>query len=579
MIRRLLIAILIGLFFGNAESRAQTVVAGADELNGTGGPDGWTNVLYINESIPFDFGGTGQSQGVLTYVNFWVADSRAETGIFTPFIAEPLNDDPQTGDEFVIRAIGTTREGGTDWECGGLYQYPFHDTEQFVVQNDWLVGFMSSDPLGEREDALSPIPFAGAGVEGWLTGTATAGSGAPAIEVGEVILEGGSQTFPDGAGLREYQFQVEAAAGTTQPPLAPGGKVGDACPQPAAGNVAGTAAITGAGGPDGWTNVLYINEERPFDFSEFGADSGTLDEVRFFVAPGREFTGLVTPFVAEPLVDSPVTGDDFIVRAIGTTREGGVDWEESGEVAFPFSDTETFEVQSGWLAGFVSSDPLGESDLAQSPIPFVGSNINGWLAGSPSAGTGSPAIELNEPILEGQGATNVDAYGFRDYAFQIWASTGPPAEPGDFNADGLIDAADIDLLTAEVVAGTNNLRFDLNEDGFVTDDDRTVWVDEIKNTYFGDANLDGVFASDDFVAVFQAGKYENDVEDDAGWAEGDWDGDLDFDSSDFVKAFQGGGYELGPKAAVSAVPEPGGMLLLLTALWPLSRTRRRRSMV
>ena len=62
------------------------------------------------------------------------------------------------------------------------------------------------------------------------------------------------------------------------------------------------------------------------------------------------------------------------------------------------------------------------------------------------------------------------------------------------------------------------------------------------------------------VAVFQAGKYELEV--DAGWAEGDWTGDRRFGSEDLVVAFQDGGYELGPRGAVSAVPEPSCAILL-----------------
>ena len=52
----------------------------------------------------------------------------------------------------------------------------------------------------------------------------------------------------------------------------------------------------------------------------------------------------------------------------------------------------------------------------------------------------------------------------------------------------------------------------------------------------------------------------------AGWAEGDWNGDGFFTSDDFVTAFQDGGYEQGPRTDVAAVPEPGGVVLLLTGL-------------
>ena len=59
----------------------------------------------------------------------------------------------------------------------------------------------------------------------------------------------------------------------------------------------------------------------------------------------------------------------------------------------------------------------------------------------------------------------------------------------------------------------------------------------------GDANLDGRFNSSDLVKVFQAGKYEDSIFQNASWEEGDWNGDGDFDSQDLVMAFQLGWYE------------------------------------
>ncbi len=135
--------------------------------------------------------------------------------------------------------------------------------------------------------------------------------------------------------------------------------------------------------------------------------------------------------------------------------------------------------------------------------------------------------------------------------------------PGDFNADGLLDAIDIDLLTAAV--GGDDLKFDLNSDGFVTDADRDVWVIDLRKTWYGDADMDGLFSSADFVSVFVIGKYEDDVDGNSTWGEGDWDGDGDFTSGDFVRAFVDGGYELGPREEVNAVPEPTTLKLLILA--------------
>ena len=92
----------------------------------------------------------------------------------------------------------------------------------------------------------------------------------------------------------------------------------------------------------------------------------------------------------------------------------------------------------------------------------------------------------------------------------------------------------------------------------------------------GDSNLDGLFTSDDFVAAFQAGKYEV-AGANAKWDQGDWNGDQFFTSADFVAAFADGGYEAGPRpAAVSAVPEPGSIVLALIGLLGLAGLARRR---
>jgi len=150
---------------------------------------------------------------------------------------------------------------------------------------------------------------------------------------------------------------------------------------------------------------------------------------------------------------------------------------------------------------------------------------------------------------------------------------GAVTKAGDFDGNGVLDAADIDNLVVQSASGANNVAYDLNSDKKVDETDVNIWVKDLKKTYVGDSNLDMEFNSSDLVSVFQAGKYETGL--DANYSQGDWTGDLKFNSGDLVAAFQDGGFEKGPRAAVSAVPEPSSLVLLLAAL-PLLRFRRSR---
>jgi hypothetical protein len=149
-----------------------------------------------------------------------------------------------------------------------------------------------------------------------------------------------------------------------------------------------------------------------------------------------------------------------------------------------------------------------------------------------------------------------------------------PAFFGDFDGDGSLTAADIDALSAAVRAGEHPTRFDLNLDQRVDDADRTIWVHELKRTYFGDANLDGMFSSGDLVTVFVTGKYESGAS--AEWQDGDWNGDGQFNSRDFVVAFTEGGYETGRRPAFRAAPEPSAYALLVLGMVGLMGGRRNR---
>jgi hypothetical protein len=100
----------------------------------------------------------------------------------------------------------------------------------------------------------------------------------------------------------------------------------------------------------------------------------------------------------------------------------------------------------------------------------------------------------------------------------------------------------------------------------VDDGDRRFWVNELKHTYFGDANLDEAFNSTDLIDAFKTGEYEDRGRGNSSWADGDWDGDGEFTSSDFITAFQSGGYELAARfrsLKVTVEPSENGKVVYL----------------
>ncbi len=140
--------------------------------------------------------------------------------------------------------------------------------------------------------------------------------------------------------------------------------------------------------------------------------------------------------------------------------------------------------------------------------------------------------------------------------------------PGDFDMDELLSNNDIDLLGAEVRAGTNETSFDLNNDMLVDDVDRTIWVEELVGTTFGDADLNGTVEFPDFLALSRAFGGEG------GWADGDFDGSGDVQFPDFLTLSRNFGVS---NVAIASVPEPATTLPMLCMIVIFGASCRRKT--
>ncbi len=292
----------------------------------------------------------------------------------------------------------------------------------------------------------------------------------------------------------------------------------------------------------------------------------------------------------EPYISGETPFDEFVAAESGKSLANGradniwssrllPNGEPGGELVFDFGESQSIDGLAIWNATLkeievhVADDPNG-------PWQQVGDFTLEFKVGTESAYF-PDVLEFDEQFAVRYLRIDVNSL-YRPDEFSAWfavvnevAGRMVPTSnlPGDFNVNGVLDAGDVDLLVLQMRSGGTDISFDVNSDGNVDDADLSAWVHDLKNTYIGDSNLDGEFNSADLIAVFQAGEYEDVIEQNSSWATGDWDGDGDFESGDLVAAFADGGYEQGARGA-SAVPEPFSALPLLAALIGIAVRRR-----
>ena len=181
--------------------------------------------------------------------------------------------------------------------------------------------------------------------------------------------------------------------------------------------------------------------------------------------------------------------------------------------------------------------------------PLVFSNLEGGIL---------PGSEIGV-YAQGGGTSPSD---FMTVNFENFDFDGPAALACDFGGDGACDIADMDALVMAVVAGTNDLAFDLTGDNFVNLADVDEWralagAENLPsgNPYIvGDANLDGTVDGSDFL-VWNNNKFSPTGK----WSLADFTADGTTDGGDFLLWNNN---KFMSADDVHGVPEPVGLALV-----------------
>jgi hypothetical protein len=162
-----------------------------------------------------------------------------------------------------------------------------------------------------------------------------------------------------------------------------------------------------------------------------------------------------------------------------------------------------------------------------------------------------------------------------DFAgIQYFEVTIPPS--CDFTGDGLCNVDDINALGVEVIAGSNDPQFDLNDDGLVNNADRNEWLElaATENGFgepyqLGDADLNGIADGLDFVE-WNANKFSAPGPT-TPWSDADWDFNNFVDGGDFT-AWNANKFD---PITAGAVPEPASLLVMLCGVLAMAVARPR----
>ena len=265
------------------------------------------------------------------------------------------------------------------------------------------------------------------------------------------------------------------------------------------------------------------------------------------------------------------------------------------------SNARNYRSQGPWnLVDFLGNAELGNtvtneiSDLVETNIQPIGEDVImqldtldgvlrmwAWRDGEQPVEDVAPLIEEDFELHDGRPGLWVRSNDGPSSALFRWGAFSTEHMPvnmavplsdliGDFSGDDILDVADIDLLTAQIVAEpSNHLRFDLSGDGTVDGADLSKWLtDAATHNGFGepymagDSNLDGIVNSADLNSL--ALHWGDDI---PSWSAGDLNADGSIGAGDLNLLAINWQQSIPLAATVRVpVPEPSALLLAVVGL-------------
>lgn len=311
-------------------------------------------------------------------------------------------------------------------------------------------------------------------------------------------------------------------------------------------------------------NVADLDQDGDLDVLAAFSENARLvwyENSRVFGVPGfglpRVMANESTRALTLDVADMDGDGDTDVLASFSGTFEDRITWFANldGEGAFGRSG-QTIENRDsfGEYPTFRPADMDGDGDIdvVAASSTWTSSDKIVWHANVDGRGKFGPQQIVSEVVLNPKWIDAVDLDGDNDLDL-ISASSGDDRVTWYENVDGLGGFGQSRELASRADAASFVTTADFDNDGdrdiLIATDSSSGGLAWYERRLIGDANNDGYFNSADFVQVFQAGEFEDNIRGNSTFEDGDWNGDGEFDTSDFVAAFQSGDFELLARAA------------------------------